>query len=116
MTTPNRRKRACVDCGADFTGKAFRGRCRACFKKVVMADGGLPAVGIDTANRVERAKRGRPPTDPTHFEPGSDGKKEVMRLRAGRGECLFHPDDAKGGDATDLNRWHSTDGDDDDEG
>lgn len=115
MTQTNRKRKACIECNREFPGKPFRGRCRACFKKVVTAVGGLPGVGIAHTASKERARQGRRPADPTHFEPGSDGKKEIMRLRAGRGESCFHPDDATGGKASeDRHEWHHTEFDDDD--
>lgn len=37
----------------------------------------------------------RPLPEPTYAAPGSDEKMAVLAGRAGRGEQLFHPDDAK---------------------
>lgn len=101
----NRYRKVCIDCEQEFAGPAYRGRCHACFKKVVTADGGLPAVGVSKTRARDRDKYGRKPSEPTRFEPGSDGKKEIMRLRAGRGESCFHPDDANGGESDDRRHF-----------
>jgi hypothetical protein len=58
----------------------------------------------------DRAGPGKPPIRATSAPPGSPAKIEVMEGRALRGEALFHPDDARGGDRPGL--WLEMDTDD----
>ena len=101
----------CIQCGQPVRGDTLRGRCPSCYRTWLL--GGNTAVPVPQL-RDEKLSQGRRPAASTQFEPGTDGKKEVMRLRAGRGESCFHPEDAKGGDASEYRNTHRTETDDDD--
>ena len=97
----------CGNCDGPITGLSWRGMCQRCYRAWLLA--GNRATPLAQLSK-SRQSQGRRPAESTPFEPGTDGKKEVMRLRAGRGESCFHPDDAKGGD----NHKHAGCDDDDD--
>ena len=84
----------CRHCGVKKINRP-RALCWRCFHVEGVKDLYPPLPGSYAANSVPKAGQGRLPKEPTHHPPGSDGKMAVMAERAERGECLFHPDDAR---------------------
>lgn len=90
-------KLTCSLCRSGIDRHSFGGLCWACFKVPENRTACQLARPPKPAAK-ERARKGRPPAHPTPHEPGTALKVEVMRMRAARGESLFHADDARRGD------------------
>ena len=92
MTKKHRPNKTCKDCQSRDCNKLYGGRCKSCFKKAMESNREIP---LKNKSRRPSREQGRTPANPTFFQPGSDGKKEIMRLRVSRGESCFHPDDSQ---------------------
>lgn len=89
-----KRPKVCVHCKERTPARAC-GLCRDCWKVPKLQK--RYAVATPTCRRGAGQGMATPPLPaaPTYADPGSAARVEVMRLRAERGEAIFHPGDER---------------------
>jgi hypothetical protein len=105
VTKKNTANLTCRHCEQRCESLIARGLCWPCYKDADVRNKYPPVLDVPPkVTRDQKERQGRPPRDPTQFEPGTEGKIEVMAERVRRRETCFHPRDAKTGDADENRR------------
>lgn len=85
--------RVCPACGSRQTS-GYRPLCRPCYSSPVREEYRVPSKYNSRGHGIDVEEAGEP-LEPTRALPGTPEKLAVLESRAGRGEGLFHPGDAR---------------------